>query len=199
MTVEEFPLSWQPSWKFAVGSSSWNAKIVHTLICTENSIALQSQWYTGSSEFLTRSSDQSDSSQSQPDQKIHFSFQFSSPFSMCMKCWQGLPGASSPSKMYLSYMRLYLVQQFIIFTENVENASLFLSETCFHMLPSTNVVILYKTVWYFKNFGIAGYLPTAWELYDGLSLQFEKFCHGCAVPWSIFWCHGPAFKSFLKL
>ena len=46
--------------------------------------------------------------------------------------------------VYLVYMRLYIVQQFIIFTENVEKASLFLSEISLYKLFNTNVVILYK-------------------------------------------------------
>ena len=46
--------------------------------------------------------------------------------------------------VYLIYMHLYIVQQFIIFTENIEKASLFLSETFLHKLFNTNVVILYK-------------------------------------------------------
>ena len=74
------------------------------------------------------------------------------------------------------------VQQFIIFTENVDYASLFLSETCLHKLSNTNVVIFCKIVRYSKDLGIAGYLPTARESYDGLSLQSEKFCHDGAVP-----------------
>ena len=93
---------------------------------------------------------------------------------MCMKCWQGLPWASSPPKKYLSYMRLYSVQQFIVFTENVEKASLFLSEFCLHKLSNTNVVILYKILRYSRDLGTAGYLPTARESYDGLRLQSEK-------------------------
>ena len=46
--------------------------------------------------------------------------------------------------VYLVYMRLYIVKQFLIFTENVEEASLLLSETSPHKLFNTNVVILYK-------------------------------------------------------
>ena len=185
-----------PSWKFALGSSSsfpdWNARIVHTLIYTETSIALQSQWYTRPSGFLTPTVWKFPS---QPDQKIQ-PFLFAVLFSLlCM--YEVL--ASSPSKMYLSYMRLNIVPQVIIFTENVENASLFLSETCLYKLSNTNVIILYKIVRYCKDLGIAGYLPTARESYDSLSLQSEKFCHRCAVPWSTSWRHGPAFKSTLKL
>ena len=48
------------------------------------------------------------------------------------------------SHVYLVYMRLYIVQQFIIFTENVEKASLFLSDISLYKLFNTNVVILYK-------------------------------------------------------
>ena len=46
--------------------------------------------------------------------------------------------------VYLVYMHRYIVQQFIIFTEHVETASLFLSETSLHTLFNTIVVILYK-------------------------------------------------------
>ena len=46
--------------------------------------------------------------------------------------------------VYLIYMRLYIVQQFIIFTENVEKASIFLSETFLYKLFNTNVAVLYK-------------------------------------------------------
>ena len=45
-------------------------------------------------------------------------------------------------------MRLYYVQQFIIFTENVEKASLFLSETSLYKLFNINVVILFCTKLY---------------------------------------------------
>ena len=84
--------------------------------------------------------------------------------------------------MYLSYMHLYILQRFIIFTENVENASLFLSGICLHKLSNTNVVIgLYKIERYYKDLGIAGYLPTGRESYDGLSLQSQKFFHSCGV------------------
>ena len=54
----------------------------------------------------------------------------------------------STSWLCLFIMRFYIVQQFIIFTENVlnvEKASLFLSETSLHKLFNINVVILYKT------------------------------------------------------
>ena len=34
--------------------------------------------------------------------------------------------------VYLVYMRLYIIQQFIIFTENVKKAGLFLSEIFFY-------------------------------------------------------------------
>ena len=50
--------------------------------------------------------------------------------------------------VYLVCMRLYIVQQFITFTKNIEKASLFLSEASLHKLFNhfnTNVVILYKT------------------------------------------------------
>ena len=43
-------------------------------------------------------------------------------------------------RVYLVYMCLYIVQQFIIFTENVEKASLFLTETSLYKLFNTNVV-----------------------------------------------------------
>ena len=46
--------------------------------------------------------------------------------------------------VYLVYMRLFIVEQFIIFTENVEKASLLLSETSLSKLFNTNVVVLYK-------------------------------------------------------
>ena len=72
-------------------------------------------------------------------------------------------GPASPSKMYLSYMRLC--------------SSQFLSETCLHNLSNTNVV-LNKIVRYSKDLGIAGCLPTARESCDGLSLQSAKFCAG---------------------
>ena len=62
-------------------------------------------------------------------------------------------------RVYVVYMRVYIVQQFTVFTENVEKASLFLSETCLHKLSNTNAVILYKIVRYWKDLGIAGYLP----------------------------------------
>ena len=39
---------------------------------------------------------------------------------------------------------VYIIQQFKIFNENVEKASLFLSEAFIHKLFNTNVVILYK-------------------------------------------------------
>ena len=87
--------------------------------------------------------------------------------------------------VYLVYMHLYIVQQFIIFTEIVEKASLFLSETSLHRLFNTNVVILYKMYDIprsGKDLGIAGYLPTARESCDRLRLQSEKFFHGCAGP-----------------
>ena len=46
--------------------------------------------------------------------------------------------------VYLVYVRLYIVQQFIIFTESVEKASPFLSEISLYKLFNTNVVVLYK-------------------------------------------------------
>ena len=80
-------------------------------------------------------------------------------------------------------MRLYIVQQFTIFSVNVEEASLFWSGTPLHKLFNAHVVISYKIKRYFsKDLGIAGDLLTAREYYDGLSLQSEKFCHGCAGP-----------------
>ena len=96
--------------------------------------------------------------------------------------------------LHLVHMRLYIEQQFIIFTENVEKAGLFLSETSFHKLFNTNVVIWYK-MYDIPRIGVAGYLPTARESCDGLRLQSEKFCQGCAGPWSTSWRHGPALKS----
>ena len=83
--------------------------------------------------------------------------------------------------MYLGYTRLYTVQYFIIFTESVEEGSLFLTETSLHKLFNTDV-ILYKMVRYSKDLGIAGYLPIALESWDDLSMQSEKFCHGSAGP-----------------
>ena len=46
--------------------------------------------------------------------------------------------------VYLVYVHLYIVQQFIIFTESIEKASLFLSEISLYKLFNTNVVVLYK-------------------------------------------------------
>ena len=46
--------------------------------------------------------------------------------------------------VYLVYMHLYIAQQSIIFTENVEKTSLFFSEPSLHKLFNINVVILYK-------------------------------------------------------
>ena len=94
-----------PSWKFAFGSSSFpasNAGIVHALIYIDTSIVLQSQWYTRPSGFLTRSSDQFKSSQVNQIRRSIYP-QFFSPFSLCRK------------------MRLYTVQQFIIFFRNVSS------------------------------------------------------------------------------
>ena len=55
----------------------WNARIVYALIYTDTSIALQSQWYTRPSGFLTRSSNQSESSQiNQIRRSISSSLQF---------------------------------------------------------------------------------------------------------------------------
>ena len=185
-----------PSWKFALGSSlSFQIGIQE----------LYMPWYTQKLQLPCKANGLLDQVDSSLDLLISLKvpkstrsqdpFFFPVLFSL-LYLYEML--ASSPSKMYLSYMRLYIVQQFLIFTENVENASLFWSETCLHKLSNTNV-ILYKIVWYSKDLGIAGYLPTARESYDGLSLQSEKFCDGCAVPWSTFWRHGPAFKSTLKL
>ena len=57
--------------------------------------------------------------------------------------------------VYLVYMRLYIVQQFIISTENVEKASLFLSETS--LLKLLIQMLLFSTnVRYSKDLGIAG-------------------------------------------
>ena len=69
--------------------------------------------------------------------------------------------------VYLIYMRLYVVQQFIIFTGNVEKASLFLSETSLHKLFNTNVV---QNIRHSKDLRIVVYLPTARESCDGLRL-----------------------------
>ena len=83
-----------PSWKFAFGSSSvsvWNAGIVHALIYIDTSVALQSQWYTRPSEFLTRSSDQCKCSQVNQIRN------------MCRN------------------MRLYTAQQFISFVRNLSS------------------------------------------------------------------------------
>ena len=81
--------------------------------------------------------------------------------------------------VYLVYMYLYIVQQFIIFTEDAEKASAFLLETSLHKLFNANVVILYKMYDLprisLKFLGIAGYLRTAGESCDGLRLQNEKF------------------------
>ena len=76
-----------------------------------------------------------------------FSIIFSLPYEHEMLA-RSTPAAliSSPLKMYLGYMRLYIVQQFIIFTENVERVNLFLSETFLHKLLNTNVVISYKII-----------------------------------------------------
>ena len=53
------------------------------------------------------------------------------------------------------------------FQQNVERASMFLSETCLHKLSITNVVILHKIVRCSKDLGIADYLPTAREFCNG--------------------------------
>ena len=66
-----------------------------------------------------------------------------------------------------------------MFTKNFEKASLFLSETSLHKWFDLNVVTLYKIIRYSKDVGIAGYLPKARESCDDLSLQSNKFCHGC--------------------
>ena len=77
-----------------LGSSSfpdWNARTVLSLICTDTLIhncpakRMVHQWiphWTFWSVWKFPS---------QPDQKIHISFQFSSPFSMCTKCFKGVP------------------------------------------------------------------------------------------------------------
>ena len=127
-------------------------------------IALQSEWYT--SGFLTRSSDQSESS---IVNQIRSSIFLSSSLlpSLCVRnVARPTLGPASPSKMYLSGMRLYTVQQFIIFVRNVS-----------YNLSNTKVV-LYKIVRYSKDLRVAGCLPTAWESCDGLSLQSAKI-----LPW----------------
>ena len=46
--------------------------------------------------------------------------------------------------VYLVYMRLNILQHFIIFTENVEKATLFLAETSLYKLFNTKFVVLCK-------------------------------------------------------
>ena len=96
--------------------------------------------------FLTRSSNQSKSPQIKQIIRSIFLSKFTSPCSMCRNV-----GNSYPTPflcVYVVYMRVYIVQQFTVFTENIEKASLFLSETCLHKLSNTNVVILCKVVRY---------------------------------------------------
>ena len=61
--------------------------------------------------------------------------------------------------VYLVYMRLYIVQQFIIFIENVEKASLFLSETSLYISYSIQMLLSYTKCTIFQGPRIAGYLP----------------------------------------
>ena len=97
---------------------------------TQNlTIALQNQpWYTrcGPSEFLTRSSNQSKSPQIKQRQKIHFSFQFTSPCSLCKNVGNSYP--TPFLRVYVVYLRAYIVQQFTVFTENVEKACLYICQ-----------------------------------------------------------------------
>ena len=111
---------------------------------TQNlTIALQNQpWYTRRrpSGFLTRSSDQSKSS---PNQTIRRSISLSSSLlpTLCVRN----VGNSYPTPfhcVYVVYIRVCIVQQFTVFTENFEKAGLFLSETCLLKLSNTNIVIL---------------------------------------------------------
>ena len=120
MTAEDFPLSWQPSLHSISSIVTFQAKNWHLVVplsrlewknCTcpdkhrhfnwpAKPMVHQTKWIPHSIFWSVWKFP------SQPDQKIHVSFQFSSPFCVCRKCWQGLHWASSPSKMYFSYMRL---------------------------------------------------------------------------------------------
>ena len=104
-------------------------------------IALQNQpLYTRPrlSGFLTRSSDQSESSQVKQIGRSIFL-----PSSLLPALCVGNVGKAYPRPLlhvYLVHMHLYIVQQFIILSENVEKASPFLSGTSLHKLFNTNVI-----------------------------------------------------------
>ena len=105
----------------------------------------------------------------------HF-FQLSSPALCVRNLGKTYPGLFSTKNVLRLTALLHRTahQQFIIFTEGVEQVSLFLSEISLHQLFNTNVEILCKIVRYSKDLGIAGHLPTARELWHGLNLQSEN-------------------------
>ena len=109
---------------------------------TQNiTIALQNHpWYTRRrpSGFLTRPCNQSKSSHIE---QIRRSIFLSSSLlsALCRNVGNSYP--TPILRVYVVYMRVCIVQQFTVFTENVEKASPFLSETCLHRLSDTNVVI----------------------------------------------------------
>ena len=113
--AENFHLPWLGSSSFQNGMHelyvSWYIYIyiyIHTLQFNCPAKRMVHQWIPH-----WTASDQSESSLVNQTRRSIFLLQFSSPFSMCTL------GATSPSKMYLSYMRLCTVQQFIIFVRNV--------------------------------------------------------------------------------
>ena len=105
-----------------LGSSSfpdWNARIVLSLICTDTLIhncpakRMVHQWiphwiFWSVWKFP-----------GEPDQKIHISFQFSSPFSICVwNVWKAYP---RPVFSIENVLKLYAPLQFIIFVRNVSS------------------------------------------------------------------------------
>ena len=149
-SVQDFSLSWEPNLRTISSTVTFQAENWHLavlLLFQDGMQELYMPWHTQKLQLPCKVSGTLDQVDSSLDLLISvtvpkstrsedpFFFQFSSPFSMCTKCWQGLPWASSPSKMYLSYMRLYIVQQFIIFTENVEMQTYFCQKLVFISCP----------------------------------------------------------------
>ena len=131
-------------------------------------IVLQNQSrYTRSIGFFTRSSE--------VNQIRRSTFLSSSLLpALCVRnVGKTYPTAMPLFHVNLVYMRLYIVQQFTIFTENVQKASLFLSETSLYKL--FRCCYLIQNVRYSKDLRIAGYLLTARESCDGLCLPSENF------------------------
>ena len=143
-------------------------------------IALQNQsWYTRPSRFLTRSSDQSESPQVNQIRRSIFLSSSLLPALCLRNVGKAYPMAMPLLRVYLFCMRLYIVQQFIIFMKTLRKQAYFCQKR-FFISCSIKMLLSYTKCTIFQGSQDSRLPPHSSRILRWPSPASEKFCQSCA-------------------